>query len=563
MNVVLYARVSTTKQAERDLSIPDQIRQMKSYCTQHNHTVAKEYREEGASATDDKRPVFQEMMRDIINGNVVIEAILVLTTSRFFRDATAARIWKHNLRKKGIRVIATSQEVADDPMGDFVEGIFELIDQYESQMNGYHTLRGMKENARRGYFNGSNAPFGYYCNRVEDEKGNLKSRLEVNPSEADTVRKIFSLYTEGSDGRTVGAKQIAQLLNDENVRARGSAKWSKQRVLSIISDSTYIGEYFFNRKDAKTRREKPRDQWIAIEVTPIVESSVFHKAQRIRASHEPSRKPGRTTASPLLLAGLMKCGLCGAAMTLETGKGGGYRYYNCRRFLREGKFACKGQRIPSAEFEKVVLAHLSDVVFSETRVQTIVNEVSQAHAEMRRSMTSARERLKKQLEKIEAKLQRHIDAIEAGAVDLNLVGERIQELHEERENVRRELNNYQTPKAIPGTIQHPDNVRVIQKSLKDLFLARDSGIAKQYVRYLVDEIIVNGTDVHIHGNTTAFLNTLAQKNNVRTGCLPVLTLGHDWLRVVRSPRKAAHVWYTKPVRRVVRSRITAHTVAPA
>jgi len=164
--VVLYARVSTTKQAERDLSIPDQIRQMKSYCTQHNHTVAKEYREEGASATDDKRPVFQEMMRDIINGNVVIEAILVLTTSRFFRDATAARIWKHNLRKKGIRVIATSQEVADDPMGDFVEGIFELIDQYESQMNGYHTLRGMKENARRGYFNGSNAPFGYYCNRV-------------------------------------------------------------------------------------------------------------------------------------------------------------------------------------------------------------------------------------------------------------------------------------------------------------------------------------------------------------------------------------------------------------
>jgi len=121
-------------------------------------------------------------------------------------------------------------------------------------------------------------------------------------------------------------------------------------------------------------------------------------------------------------------------------------------------------------------------------------------------------------------------AIEAGAIDLKLVGERIQELHEERENVRRELNNYQTPKAIPDTIQHPDNVRVIQGYLKGLFLARDSGIAKRHVRYLVDEIVINGTDVHIRGNTTAVLNTLAQKNNVRTGCLPVLTLGHDWLR---------------------------------
>lgn len=54
-------------------------------------------------------------------------------------------------------------------------------------------------------------------------------------------------------------------------------------------------------------------------------------------------------------------------------------------------------------------------------------------------------------------------------------------------------------------------------------------MARRYVHYLVDEIVVNGADVRIRGNTTAFLNTLAQKNNVRTGNSPVLTLGHDWL----------------------------------
>jgi site-specific DNA recombinase len=529
MKVALYARVSTTKQAEKDLSIPDQLHQMRSYCKQHKHIVVKEYREEGASAIDDKRPVFQEMMGDIINGGVDVEIVLVLTTSRFFRDATAARIWKYNLRKKGIRVIATSQEVSDDPMGDFVEGIFELIDQYESQMNGFHTLRGMKENARRGFFNGSNPPFGYACVHVEDERGNKKSRLGINAEESEIVKRIFSLYVDGHEGEPFGAKRIAQLLNEEGVPARRQAKWSKQRILSILSETTYLGEYVFNRRDAKTRLEKPREEWITIEVDPTVDLDLFEKARRIRSSHGPTRKPGRTTSSPLLLAGLVKCGHCGAAMTLETGKGGSYRYYNCRRFLREGKSVCKGQRIPCGDFEKVILEHMADVVFSEIRVKTIIEEVARAHTNMRQTMSSACDRLKKKLNEIDLKLKRQVDAIEAGAVDLELVGNRIHELREDRELVCKDLQNYQTPKPVPKAIQSPENICSIQNSLKNLFLAPGSPVAKRYIHYLVDEIVVSGVDVNIRGNTTAFLSTLAQKNNVRTGISPVLTLGHEWL----------------------------------
>ncbi len=79
------------------------------------------------------------------------DLIVTLTTSRFFRDATGARIWKRKLGKAGVRVMAMHLQVADDPMGTFVEGVFELIDQYESDINGFHTLRALKENARQGY----------------------------------------------------------------------------------------------------------------------------------------------------------------------------------------------------------------------------------------------------------------------------------------------------------------------------------------------------------------------------------------------------------------------------
>ena len=64
MAVALYARVSTTKQADKDLSIPDQLRQMRDWAKRNGYAVAKEYIEPGASATDDRRPEFQQMISD-------------------------------------------------------------------------------------------------------------------------------------------------------------------------------------------------------------------------------------------------------------------------------------------------------------------------------------------------------------------------------------------------------------------------------------------------------------------------------------------------------------------
>ena len=40
MAVALYARVSTPRQAEKDLSIPDQLRQMREYCKAQNLPIA-------------------------------------------------------------------------------------------------------------------------------------------------------------------------------------------------------------------------------------------------------------------------------------------------------------------------------------------------------------------------------------------------------------------------------------------------------------------------------------------------------------------------------------------
>lgn len=58
----LYLRVSTGRQAEHDLSIHDQRRQLRAYCEAKGIEVVAEFVAPGTSATDDRRPEFQRMM---------------------------------------------------------------------------------------------------------------------------------------------------------------------------------------------------------------------------------------------------------------------------------------------------------------------------------------------------------------------------------------------------------------------------------------------------------------------------------------------------------------------
>src|SRR5271170_4125989 len=79
----LYMRVSTGRQAEHDLSIPDQRQQLQSWCHGHGHAVAAEFVEAGASATDDRRAVFQQMIERACDGENAFDVIIVHSYSRF------------------------------------------------------------------------------------------------------------------------------------------------------------------------------------------------------------------------------------------------------------------------------------------------------------------------------------------------------------------------------------------------------------------------------------------------------------------------------------------------
>ena len=97
--VALYARVSTTRQAESELSIPDQINQWKAFCATRALRLVETFIEPGASATDDRRPEFQRMVDAATGSTRPFDLIVVHSMSRFFRDQFYSEMYIRKLKK--------------------------------------------------------------------------------------------------------------------------------------------------------------------------------------------------------------------------------------------------------------------------------------------------------------------------------------------------------------------------------------------------------------------------------------------------------------------------------
>jgi site-specific DNA recombinase len=228
----LYMRVSTGRQAEHDVSIPDQRTQLNAWCRANGYTVAAEFIEAGASAGDDRRPVFQQMIERACDGEQSFNYIIVHSYSRFFREAFEQEFYLRKLAKHDVRVVSITQPVGDEsePVQAMMRKVIALFDEYQSKENAKHVIRSMKENARQGFWNGSMAPLGYRLVEAEKRGAKVKKKLDIDPVEAETVRLIFRLYLQG-DGQSgaLGVKEIVKWLNGRGYRTRrGHDLWCRQ-----------------------------------------------------------------------------------------------------------------------------------------------------------------------------------------------------------------------------------------------------------------------------------------------------------------------------------------------
>lgn len=504
MKVALYARVSTTRQAENELSIPDQLRQLQDWCKANGHLVIYEYVEPGASATDDKRPVFQKMMSEGLAKSPAYEAIIIHSLSRFFRDAIQFGVYERKLGKNGVKIISITQPTADDSSGELVRRILSTFDEYQSKENSKHTSRAMRENARQGFFNGSRPPFGYMAVSTEilGSRGRKKKRLQIDESEAGIIRMIYDLYLHGIEGREVGCKEIAKHLTAKGLLMRGRS-WTIQKVHKLLSDSLYMGDYYYNVIDSKTRKVRPAEDRVKTNIPAIVDALVFEKVRAKRTARSPEKSSPRILSSPNLLTGLLKCGCCGKGMTVVTGKSGKFKYYKCTNRQNRGNHACVSGNLPMQKVDDLILSQLADHVFTTKRLQGMISALRQRFKTTKDQKQQRINELNRQLKQQEERRNRLLEAIETGAIDYDTIQRRAQQLKASIEALHIEIAGVRRVEALPLQYLKPSMVDTFGKALRAKLLSADSGLAKGYLKLLVDEIRVEGKEYTVKGRETA------------------------------------------------------------
>ena len=515
MKVALYLRVSTARQAEKDLSIPDQRNQLEAWCRERDWSVVAEYVEPGASATDDKRPQFQRMMEDAVRADRPFDAVLVHSFSRFFRDSFQFELHRRSLEKHNVALISITQTVSDDPGGQMFRQLCAMFDEYQSRENAKHVLRAMKENARQGFWNGARPPFGYRAVAVETRGDAVKKQLEIHPAEAAIVRMVFDLYRQDH-----GIRAIAHEFNARAIGYR-NGKFTSTRVHEILTREAYAGRHYFNCTDSRSRKRKERSEWIAFETPVIIEPDVFQAVQKQLAARRPARKAPRVVNGPTLLTGLAKCGTCGGGMTIRTGKGGRYRYYACQNAMTKGKTACSGRAVPMGMLDDLVVSQLEQKIFAPERLETLLAALIARSRDRNRDHAQKAQQLRKALAVTEAKIERLYGALAEGTVnDTDLFRKSLERVEAERDETLRLIAGLEQQRALPRQLLSKASLARFAAAARKQLRADDPTLRKGYVRQFLERIDVDDAEIRLRGSKSALASGILPPANGGTGTVP-------------------------------------------
>lgn len=268
--VALYARVATERQVKEGTRLVNQIVSLKEWAAEHEYAVVQVFRETGPG-WGDHREIFRKMIEIACSSEHPFEAILVQTPSRFSRDIHQRELKKRELAKHGVQVIFTSQAFPDcENPAYLLENQLGLMDEFQRCLNSERVMHSLRENAQKGFFNGSIPPFGYVALPTDVRGRNgYKKKLQIHHADAQLVRRIFDLAEFGESGTILEIKRIMQRLNSDGELYHGR-KWTAGQIERILKNCVYIGEHITFRRDSRKQRERPPSEWVRASIPAIL-----------------------------------------------------------------------------------------------------------------------------------------------------------------------------------------------------------------------------------------------------------------------------------------------------
>ncbi|WP_033167681.1 recombinase family protein [Clostridium sp. KNHs205] len=292
--------------------------------------ITKIYREIVSGDSIASRPDMQKLLSEVESG--IWAGVLVVEVERLARGDTIDQgIVAQAFKVSNTKIITPLKTY--DPNNEFDEEYFEFglfMSRREYKTINRRLQGGRVAAAKEGKFVGSRPAYGYKIAKILGDKGNT---LEVIPEQANIVKLIFSLYTEGiidefDEKRRLGIEQIARTLNEMHIPPSRKDYWVKSTIRDILINPVYAGKIRWNWRanqkqiiNGEPVVSRPRnEEYVLVNGLheAIVSEEVFARAQEFIAMAPPA-PVGYKNQIKNPFAGIIVCGICGRKTVLRKG----------------------------------------------------------------------------------------------------------------------------------------------------------------------------------------------------------------------------------------------------
>ncbi len=514
MRTVIYARFSSHLQNSR--SIEDQIAVCRERCEREGWTILDiftDYAISGAAGiTEAQRPGLAAMLARVEAGG--IDQVLAESTDRIARHQGDSFAIRERLNFARARLFTLSDGEVNDISGTF-KGLMDA--QFRKEL-GAKIKRGQKGTIASGR-SPAGLAYGYRtANRIDASGRPVRGLREIDPEQAEVVRRIFRLFVEGQSARA-----ISGILNSEGIPGPRGNIWRMSTINGdgprgngILRNELYIGRLIHNRTskvvNPATRkvaiRVNPASEWITEEVPHLrIIAQEDWDATRSRFDHTAAKPLHSRVRKKRMLSGLGKCGVCGGSWNVVSGERWGCK---TNRF----DLGCSNTAtISTKRYEDRVLAGLKSKLLDPEIVAIFVKEYHDEYA--RRATENRRDtaRFQRAIEEADRKVARLVSAIANGAGEFSEVKDALSQARQDGAAARAALAAVE---ALPVIALHPTVAADYRREVEQLHTALKDPAAKEAtipaLRALIDRIILTpapggrGVLIEVEGRLASIIN---------------------------------------------------------
>ncbi|MBU1023753.1 recombinase family protein [bacterium] len=409
-----YFRKSTESDERQVQSIPDQKEWSENVINEQGLIVKHSF-QESMSARKTGRPVFNDMLARIENGEA--DSLIVYDPSRLARNAIdGARIIELLDKGKLRHLIFATYAFENTSMGKFMLGFFFAQSKLYTDNLSEVVKRGMRSKASKGMFPGR-AKLGYFNHPVTKE-------ILPDPKKFHHISTLFKLYATNR----YSLNELSKEMHKRGLTSYTGLQIFTSSVANIISDPFYYGVFEWGGETYQGTHK------------PAITKKLWDDVQKIRQLRT---RPVSKWSYDKVFNGLFRCKECGCSITSEehtkhmkSGKTHHWIYYRC---TKKRGIPCSQGFIREENLIEQIKEKTLSIALSDDIGMKMLGQIERWEIEEESRVSENSISLRKDAENIEAKLRRLNDLLVDGEINREEYSSRKKLLLDEKVSVENRL----------------------------------------------------------------------------------------------------------------------------